>query len=123
MARAKRGTKARARRKKILNMAEGFTHRRKNTIRRGAEAVDRAKRYAYRDRKDKKRNYRELWINRINAASNELGLAYSRLIHGLKVSNIEINRKMLSDMAIKDPEAFNELTAIAKSALTAHASR
>ncbi|HRK02031.1 MAG TPA: 50S ribosomal protein L20, partial [Oligoflexia bacterium] len=88
MARAKRGFKARRRRKKILNMAEGFTHRRKNTIRRGAEAVDRAKRYAFRDRRARKRDFRQLWITRIGAAALESGVNYSGLIAGLKTSNI-----------------------------------
>jgi large subunit ribosomal protein L20 len=106
MARAKRGFKARRRRKKILNMAEGFQHRRKNTIRRGAEAVDRAKRYAYRDRHARKRDFRALWITRIGAAALQNGLNYSTLICKLKEANIRLDRKVLSDLAIFDPAAF-----------------
>ena len=121
--RVKSGVTSRQRKKKVFRISKGYYSNKNNRWRMAVQQVEKSLRYAYRDRKDKKRNFRELWINRINAASNELGLAYSRLIHGLKVSNIEINRKMLSDMAIKDPEAFNELASIAKSALNAPASR
>ena len=121
--RVKSGVTSRQRKKKVFRISKGYYSNKNNRWRMAIQQVEKSLRYAYRDRKDKKRNFREVWINRINAASNELGLAYSRLIHGLKVSNIEINRKMLSDMAIKDPEAFNELASIAKSALTAPASR
>lgn len=106
MPRAKRGFKNRRRHKKILNLAEGFTHRRKNTIRRGSEAVDRALRYAYRDRKARKRDFRALWITRINAAVVSNGLNYSTFIAKLKKSNIKLDRKVLSDLAIFDPAAF-----------------
>lgn len=106
MARAKRGFKARRRRKKILNMAEGFTHRRKNTIRRGAEAVDRAKRYAHRDRRAKKRDFRQLWIARINAAAVLNGVSYSTLVNKLKTAKIALDRKILADLAVFDPAAF-----------------
>ncbi len=106
MARAKRGTKARKRRKKVLNFAEGFVYRRKNTIRRGAEAVDRASVYAYRDRKAKKRDFRQLWVTRIGAAAATLGLNYSTLISKLKKANIKLDRKVLADLAVKDPGAF-----------------
>ncbi|MBI3542628.1 MAG: 50S ribosomal protein L20 [Deltaproteobacteria bacterium] len=118
MARAKRGTKARARRKKILNMAEGFTHRRKNTIRRGAEAVDRAKRYAYRDRKAKKRDFRQLWITRIGAAAVLNGVNYSTLISKLSDAKIKLDRKVLADLAVFDPAAF---TAVVQAATGARA--
>jgi large subunit ribosomal protein L20 len=107
MARAKRGFKARRRRKKILNMAEGFTHRRKNTIRRGAEAVDRAMRYAYRDRHARKRDFRQLWITRIGAAAVLNGINYSTLIAKLKEAKIQLDRKVLADLAIFDPAAFS----------------
>lgn len=107
MARAKRGFKARRRRKKMLDMAEGFTHRRKNTIRRGYEAVDRAMRYAYRDRRARKRDFRQLWITRIGAAAVLNGLNYSTLISKLSAANIKLDRKVLSDLAIFDPTAFS----------------
>lgn len=106
MPRAKRGVKARHRRKKILNMAEGFTHRRKNTIRRGAEAVDRAKRYAYAHRRARKRDFRALWITRIGAAAVMNGLNYSTLISRLNDANIKLDRKSLADLAVFDPAAF-----------------
>lgn len=106
MARAKRGIKGRKRHKKILNLAEGFTHRRKNTIRRGSEAVDRAFRYAYRDRKARKRDFRQLWITRIGAAANLNGLNYSTLIRKLADKGIRLDRKILADLAAVDPGAF-----------------
>lgn len=118
MARAKRGFKARRRRKKILDMAEGFTHRRKNTIRRGAEAVDRAKRYAHRDRRARKRDFRQLWITRIGAAAVQNGLNYSTLIAKLDEAKIKLDRKVLSDLAIFDPAAF---TAVVHAATGARA--
>ncbi len=107
MARAKRGFKARRRRKKVLNFAEGFTQRRKNTIRRGAEAVDRAFKYAYRDRKARKRDFRQLWIARIGAAARMNGLNYRTLIENLKKANIQLDRKVLADLAVNDFAAFN----------------
>lgn len=107
MARAKRGVKARRRRKKILNMAEGFVHRRKNTIRRGAEAVDRAKRYAYAHRKARKRDFRALWITRIGAAAVLNGLNYSTLIAKMNAANIKLDRKTMADLAVFDPAAFS----------------
>ena len=109
MARAKRGFKARRRRKKVLNMAEGFTHRRKNTIRRGSEAVDRAMRYAHRDRRARKRDFRSLWITRIGAAAVLNGLNYSTLISKLKEAKIELDRKILADLAIFDAAAFSAI--------------
>jgi large subunit ribosomal protein L20 len=107
MPRAKRGFKARRRRKKMLNMAEGFTHRRKNTVRRGYEAVDRAKRYAYEHRKARKRDFRQLWITRIGAAAVLNGLNYSTLIAKLAEANIKLDRKVLSELAIFDAAAFS----------------
>lgn len=106
MPRAKRGFKARRRRKKVLNMAEGFTHRRKNTIRRGAEAVDRAMKYAYRDRRARKRDFRQLWITRIGAAAVMNGVNYSTLISMMTQAKIKLDRKVLSELAIFDPTAF-----------------
>ena len=118
MARAKRGFKARRRRKKMLKLAEGFTHRRKNTVRRGYEAVDRALRYAYRDRNVRKREIRGLWITRIGAAAVLNGLNYSTLIAKLNEANIKLDSKVLSDLAILDPAAF---TAVVQQATGAHA--
>lgn len=106
MPRAKRGFKGRRRHKKVLNRAEGFTNRANNTIRRGSEAVDRAMRYAHRDRRARKRDFRQLWIARIGAACVANGLNYSTLIAKLKETNILLDRKVLSDLAIVDPAAF-----------------
>ncbi|GAA0596288.1 50S ribosomal protein L20 [Paenochrobactrum sp. BZR 588] len=117
MARVKRGVTGHAKHKKVLKQAEGFRGRRKNTIRTAMAAVDRSKQYAYRDRKNRKRNFRALWIQRINAAVREHGLTYGRFIDGLMKSNIEIDRKVLSDIAIHEPEAFVALVDSAKKAL------
>lgn len=117
MARVKRGVTGHAKHKKVLKQAEGFRGRRKNTIRTAMAAVDRSKQYAYRDRKNRKRNFRALWIQRINAAVREHGLTYGRFIDGLMKSNIEIDRKVLSDIAIHEPEAFAALVDSAKKAL------
>lgn len=114
MPRAKRGFKARRRRNKILNRAEGFTNRRKNTIRRGSEAVDRALRYAYAHRRARKRDFRQLWITRIGAAAVANGLNYSTLIAKLAAANIQLDRKVLADLAIFDPKAF---TAVVETAV------
>lgn len=116
MPRAKRGFKARRRRNKVLDKAEGFTHRRKNTIRRGSEAVDRALRYAYAHRKARKRDFRSLWIARLAAACELNGLNYSTLINRLKVANIGLDRKVLSDLAIFDPQAFTTVVQTAANA-------
>lgn len=107
MPRAKRGFKARRRRKKIFKLAEGFTHRRKNTVRRGSEAVDRAMRYAYEHRRARKRDFRQLWITRIGAAAVLNGLNYSTLISKLADANIKLDRKSLADLAIYDAAAFS----------------
>lgn len=106
MPRAKRGFKARRRRKKVLDRAEGFSFRNKNTIRRGAEAVDRAMVYAYRDRNVRKRDFRQLWITRIGAAAVANGVNYSTLIAKLKAAKIGLDRKVLADLAVVDPAAF-----------------
>lgn len=117
MARVKRGVTAHAKHKKVLKQAEGFYGRRKNTIRAAKAAVDRAKQYAYRDRKNRKRSFRALWIQRINAAVRMDGLTYGRFIDGLSKAGIEVDRKVLSDLAIHEPAAFAALVASAKEAL------
>ncbi len=117
MARVKRGVTAHAKHKKVLGKAKGFYGRRKNTIRIAKQAVEKSMQYAYRDRKNCKRNFRALWIQRINAAAREHGLTYGRLIDGLNKAGIEIDRKVLSDMAIHEPQAFAAVVAKAKDAL------
>ncbi len=117
MARVKRGVTAHAKHKKVLDAAKGFYGRRKNTIRIAKQAVEKSMQYAYRDRKNRKRNFRALWVQRINAAVREHGLTYGRFIDGLNKSGIEIDRKVLSDMAIHEPQAFAALVAKAKVAL------
>jgi large subunit ribosomal protein L20 len=114
MARIKRGFKARRRRNRILNQAEGFFGGRKNRFGQAVEVVRHAWEYGYISRKLKKRDFRRLWIARINAAARPLGLSYSRLIHGLKKANIALDRKILSDLAITDPTSFGAVAALAK---------
>jgi large subunit ribosomal protein L20 len=112
MARVKRGVTAHAKHKKVLKKAKGYYGRRKNTIRVAKQAVEKAMQYAYRDRKNKKRTYRALWIQRINAAVREHGLTYGRFIDGLDglgKAGIEIDRKMLADLAVKDAAGFKAL--------------
>jgi large subunit ribosomal protein L20 len=106
MPRVKRGVTARARHKKILALAKGYRGRRKNVFRIAKQAVMKAGQYAYRDRRAKKRVFRQLWIARINAATRGLGLTYSKFIAGLKKASIDMDRKVLSDMAIHDPAGF-----------------
>ena len=117
MARVKRGVTAHAKHKKVLKAAKGFRGRRKNTIRAASQAVDKSMQYATRDRRAKKRNFRALWVQRVNAAARENGLTYSRLIDGLNKAGIEIDRKVLSDMAIHEAEAFAAVCGKAKEAL------
>jgi len=117
MARVKRGVTAHAKHKKVLKAAKGFYGRRKNTIRIAKQAVEKSLQYAYRDRKVRKRNFRALWVQRINAAVREHGLTYARFIDGLNKAGIEIDRKVLSDMAIREPQAFAALVGQAKGAL------
>ena len=117
MARVKRGVTAHAKHKKVLKSAKGFYGRRKNTIRTAKQAVEKSLQYAYRDRKNRKRNFRALWIQRINAAAREHGLTYGRFIDGLNKAGIEIDRKVLSDMAIHEPQAFAALAQRSKKAL------
>jgi large subunit ribosomal protein L20 len=109
MARVKRGVTAHAKHKKVLKQAKGYYGRRKNTIRIAKQAVEKAMQYAYRDRKRKKRTFRALWIQRINAAVREHGMTYGRFIHGLSQAGIEIDRKVLADIAVKDAAAFKAL--------------
>lgn len=112
MPRVKRGFKARRRRNKVLKAAKGFRGGHSKQYRTAAVAVDRAGVYAYRDRKKRKRDFRRLWIIRINAAAMQNGLSYSRLIGGLHKAGIELDRKMLADMAVKDPAAFSQLVSM-----------
>ena len=116
MARVKRGVTARAAHKKIVKAAKGYFGRRKNTFRSAVQAVEKAGQYAYRDRRTKKRNFRALWIQRINAATRELGLTYGRFIHGLGKAGIEVDRKVLADLAVHDPQGFAALVDKAKAA-------
>jgi len=109
MPRVKRGVTARARHKKVLALAKGFRGRRKNVYRIAKQAVMKAGQYAYRDRRAKKREFRRLWIARINAASRALGLTYSRFVAGLKKAKIEVDRKVLADLAVNDPAAFGSI--------------
>jgi large subunit ribosomal protein L20 len=117
MSRVKRGVTSHARHKKVLDAAKGYYGRRKNTIRIARQAVEKAGQYQYRDRKVKKRNFRALWIQRINAATRELGLTYGRFIDGLNKAGIEVDRKVLSDIAIHEPEVFKALVGKAQAAL------
>ena len=117
MPRVKRGFKARQRRNKILKLAKGYRGARSKLFRSATEAVDRALKYAYRDRKVKKRDFRALWIARINAASRLNGLSYSKFIYGLKLANVQIDRKVLADLAVSDSQAFTEIAGLAKTNL------
>src|SRR5215510_4631051 len=117
MARVKRGVTAHARHKKIIKQAKGYYGRRKNVFRAAVQAVEKAGQYAYRDRRQRKRNFRALWIQRINAAARELGLTYGRFINGLGKAGVEIDRKVLADLAVKEPQAFAALVEKAKAAL------
>jgi large subunit ribosomal protein L20 len=119
MARVKRGVTAHARHKKVLEKAKGFYGRRKNTIRAAKAAVDRAGQYAYRDRKVNKRNFRSLWIQRINAAARVEGFTYSQFIHGLNLAGVEMDRKVLADIAGADPVAFAAIAEKVRAALAA----
>ena len=109
MARVKRGVTAHAKHKKVLKAAKGYYGRRKSTIRVAKQAVEKALQYGYRDRKRRKRTFRALWIQRINAATREHGLTYGRFIHGLSKAGIEIDRKVLADLAVHDAAAFKAL--------------
>ncbi len=118
MARVKRGVTARARHKKVLAQAKGFRGRRKNVFRIAKEAVTRAQQFAYRDRRQRKRQFRALWITRINAAARQFGLSYSRFMNGLRMASVDVDRKVLADLAVTDPAAFARLAEQAKAAQT-----
>ena len=117
MPRVKRGVTARARHKKVLALAKGYRGRRKNVYRVAKQAVMKAGQYAYRDRRQRKRQFRRLWIVRINAAARQYGLSYSKFMNGLKKAAVEIDRKVLSDIAVFDKNAFAQLVEKAKTAL------
>jgi len=117
MARVKRGVTTRAKHKRILEQAKGYYGRRKNTIRIARQAVEKAGQYAYRDRKVKKRSFRALWIQRINAAVRAEGLTYGQFMHALKLTGIDLDRKVLADMAMHEGAAFTALIAQARTAL------
>lgn len=119
MARVKRGVTSHARHKKVLKLAKGSRGRAKNTIRVAKQRVERDMQYAYRDRRTRKRDFRSLWIQRINAAAREHGLTYGALIHGLKVAGLDLDRKVLADLAVRDREGFHEVLKTARAALPA----
>ena len=121
MARVKRGVTAHAKHKKVLKAAKGYYGRRKNTIRIAKQAVEKALQYGYRDRKRRKRTFRALWIQRINAAARELGMTYGRFIEGLTKAGVEVDRKVLADIAVKDPAAFKALADKAAAAIKVQA--
>lgn len=118
MPRVKRGVTAHARHKKVLEQAKGYRGRRKNVYRVAVQAVTKAGQYAYRDRRQRKRQFRSLWIIRINAAARNHGLSYSQFINGLNRAGVEVDRKMLADLAVHDKDAFARLAAQAGSSLT-----
>jgi large subunit ribosomal protein L20 len=118
MARVKRGVTTHARHKKVLKLAKGYRGRAKDAFRIGIEKVEKGLQYAYRDRRAKKRNFRNLWVQRINAGAREGGLTYSRFIAGLKGAGVELDRKVLADLAVREPEAFKALVDTARTALT-----
>jgi large subunit ribosomal protein L20 len=117
MARVKRGVTSHAKHKKVFKAAKGFYGRRKNTIRIAKQAVEKAKQYAYRDRKNRKRTFRALWIQRINAATREQGLTYGRFIDGLGKAGVGVDRKVLADLAVREPDTFKALVDKARAAL------
>ncbi len=117
MARVKRGVTTHARHRKVIKKAKGYYGRRKNTFRVANQAVEKAGQYAYRDRRVRKRNFRALWIQRINAACRELEFTYGRFINGLDKAGVEVDRKVLADLAVHEPEAFKALVEKAKAAL------
>src|SRR5437773_5120603 len=119
MARVKRGVTTHARHKKVLELAKGYRGRGGTAYRIAIEKVEKALRYAYRDRRNKKRDFRGLWIQRINAAVREHGLTYSQFMHGMKLAGLELDRKVLSDLAIRAPEAFAATVGTVKTALEA----
>jgi large subunit ribosomal protein L20 len=121
MARVKRGVTTHARHKKVLELAKGYRGRASTNYRIAIEKVEKGLRYAYRDRRNKKRSFRALWIQRINAGVRELGLTYSQFMNGIKRAGIELDRKVLSDIAIREPEVFKAIVATAQAALAKEA--
>jgi large subunit ribosomal protein L20 len=121
MARVKRGVTAHARHKKVLALAKGYRGRGGTAYRVAIEKVEKALRYAYRDRRNRKRDFRALWIQRINAGAREHGLTYSQFIHGVKLAGLDLDRKVLSDIVIREPDAFRAIVLAARSALAAPA--
>jgi large subunit ribosomal protein L20 len=117
MARVKRSTHAKKKRREVLEAAKGYRGIKKNTYRKAKEQVMKSLSYAYRDRRTRKRDMRRLWIVRINAGARQHGLSYNQLMHGLRIAEIELDRKVLADIAVSDPKAFEALTGVAKSAL------
>ena len=117
MARVKRGTTAKAKHKKVLKAAKGYYGRRKNTIRVAKQAMEKAQQYAFRDRRVKKREFRAIWTQRINAAVREYGISYSKFIHGLTLAEIAIDRKVLAELAVSDKPAFAKIVEQAKAKL------
>ena len=117
MARVKRGVTAHARHKKVLGLAKGYRGRNSTVYRVALEKVEKGLQYAYRDRRNRKRDFRGLWIQRINAGAREHGLTYSQFMHGTKLAGLDLDRKVLSDLAIREPEAFAAIVATAKAAL------
>ena len=113
--RVKRGFKARRRRNRVLKLAKGFRGRRKNCYKRANQAVERALDFATRDRRVRKREFRSLWITRVNAAARMVGLSYGKLIHGLGKAGVEIDRKIMAELAVLDPKGFEAIAAVAKS--------
>jgi large subunit ribosomal protein L20 len=121
VARVKRGVTSHARHKKVLALAKGYRGRGSTAYRVAIEKVEKALRYAYRDRRNRKRDFRALWIQRINAGAREHGLTYSEFIHGAKLAGLDLDRKVLSDIAIREPDAFRAIVMAARAALTAPA--
>jgi large subunit ribosomal protein L20 len=119
VARVKRGVTTHARHKKVLELAKGYRGRGSTAYRVAIERVEKALRYAYRDRRNRKRDFRALWIQRINAGAREHGLTYSQFMHGIKLAGLDLDRKVLSDIAVREPQAFQALTATAQAALDA----
>jgi large subunit ribosomal protein L20 len=117
MARVKRGVTTHARHKKVLKLAKGYRGRGSTAYRIAIEKVEKALRYAYRDRRNRKRDFRALWIQRINAGAREHGLTYSQFMHGIKLAGLDLDRKVLSDIAVREPQAFEAIAATARGAL------
>src|SRR5262245_66411061 len=121
MARVKRGVTTHARHKKVLKLAKGYRGRSSTAYRTAIERVEKGLQYAYRDRRNRKREFRGLWIQRINAGAREHGLTYSQFMHGIKLAGLDLDRKVLSDLAVREPEAFQAIAATARAALSAKA--